>query len=101
MNAVLTQFLIDIVRGPQRADFARAPDSTLSASALPPALQAAVRAQDIATLFRAGAHPMALMYFARSIGWDNARYYACIGGTSEFNPAASGVAPRSSAPGPN
>lgn len=99
MNATLTQFLIDVVRGPLRADFARAPAEVLAATALSDALRAAVRDQDIAALYRAGAHPMALMYFARTLGWDNPRYYACLEGA--LNPAASGVAPRSSGPAPN
>lgn len=101
MNANLTQFLIDIVRGPHCAAHAGNPEATLAASGLAPDLQAAIRAQDIAALFRAGAHPMALMYYARSIGWDNARYYACIGGEPVVTPAASAAAPRSSAPAPN
>ena len=78
MNGVLTQFLIDIVRGVRKDEFASDPDAVLSGSVLDNEMQQAIRSRDIATLWLAGAHPMALMYFARSIGWSNERYYACL-----------------------
>jgi hypothetical protein len=78
VNADLTQFLVDVTRGPLLERFAADPEGTLAASALPPALQAAIRAVDIAALWRAGAHPMALLYFARHCGWSGPHYYACV-----------------------
>jgi hypothetical protein len=50
----------------------------VAASRLSEAMQAAVLGQDVGTLWLAGAHPMALLYFARSCGWDNPRYYQCL-----------------------
>lgn len=81
----LTQFLIDIVRGHSRADFVADPDSTLRASMLDEKLQQAIRNGDIRTLWEQGAHPMALMYFARSLGWSNERYYGVL--ATEKRPA--------------
>jgi hypothetical protein len=78
MNAILTQFLIDIVRGARKAEFAADPEAVICGSALDSDLRQAVRSNDISALWLAGAHPMALMYFARSIGWSNERYYACL-----------------------
>ncbi len=76
--ATLSQFLVEVTRGHRQAEFAADPDSVLAASPLDDEIRAAVRAQDIGTLWRAGAHPMALMYFARGCGWANDRYYLCI-----------------------
>jgi hypothetical protein len=79
MNSmILTQFLIDITRGHRKTEFSVAPESVLAAAPLDDRLRAAVRNQDVATLWLAGAHPIALMYFARSCGWSNERYYGCL-----------------------
>ena len=78
MPSILTQFLIDIVRGGRRSDFESDPDKVIGASSLSPDLQQALRDQDVGALWLAGAHPMALMYFARMLGWSNERYYGCL-----------------------
>lgn len=79
MNAaVLTQFLIDVTRGGKKAAFQADREAVLKGSALDDAMRAAVRNQDIGALWRAGAHPMALLYFARGCGWSGERYYRCI-----------------------
>ena len=78
MNMILTQFLIDIVRGARRSEFAAQPKAVVRSSSLGTDLQEAVLTNDISALWLAGAHPMALMYFARSTGWSNERYYACL-----------------------
>ena len=75
---VLTQFLIDVTRGPLRQAFAADREAVIAASKLDERLRAATREQDIATLWRAGAHPMALLYFARLSGWAADDYYRCI-----------------------
>ena len=77
-GATLTQFLVDITRGHRKGEFAADADAVLAASPLDEATRAAVRDQDIGALWRAGAHPMALMYFARACGWANDRYYRCV-----------------------
>ena len=77
-DATLTQFLVDITRGHRKSEFAADAEAVLAASALDERMRTAIRHQDIGTLWRAGAHPMALMYFARSCGWPNDRYYRCI-----------------------
>ena len=77
-DLVLTQFLIDVTRGHLAAAFRADPAGVAAASRLPEPLRAAVVAEDIAALWQAGAHPMALLYFSRSCGWDGPRYYACI-----------------------
>ena len=77
--ATLTQLLVDITRGHRKEEFVADPDGVVAASLLDDALRTAVLDQDIATLWRAGAHPMALLYFARASGWSNERYYRCIG----------------------
>lgn len=77
-SAALTQFLVDVTRGPLKSEFAADSDKVLAASRLDEGLRAAIRAQDVGTLWLAGAHPMALLYYARSIGWDNERYYGCL-----------------------
>lgn len=74
----LTQFLIDITRGHLRDAFAADPVGVLSGSPLDERMRGAVREQDVGALWLAGAHPMALLYFARSIGWANERYYGCL-----------------------
>ena len=75
-DPVLTQWLIDVTRGPLREAFRV--DPVQAASRLDPSVQQAVHAQDIAALWLADAHPMALLYFSRLCGWDNERYYSCI-----------------------
>lgn len=77
--AALTQFLIDVTRGHQRHAFAANRESVIATSKLDEGLRTAVREQDIATLWLAGAHPMALLYFARMSGWAAEDYYSCIG----------------------
>ena len=79
--ATLTQFLIDVTRGHRKDAFAADPEGVLAASSLDEPLRAAVLAQDIGALWLAGAHPMALMYFARASGWTNERYYRCVVGS--------------------
>ncbi len=79
--AALTQLLVDITRGHRKAEFAGDLAGVLAASPLDEHLRAAIRAQDIGELWRAGAHPMALLYFARGSGWDNERYYRCLEAT--------------------
>lgn len=77
-GSVLTQFLIDITRGAKKEAFGADPAGVLATARLDDHVRNAVRAQDIGALWRAGAHPMALMYFARSCGWANEQYYACL-----------------------
>jgi hypothetical protein len=79
-SPTLTQFLIDVTRGRQARAYADDPKSVLKTSALHADLQTAVEEQDIGALWLAGAHPMALLYFARACGWTSERYYACISG---------------------
>ncbi len=77
-SAELTQFLIDVTRGHRKNEFMNDVEHVLSTSILDDATRAAVRTQDIGALWLAGAHPMALMYFARACGWANERYYGCL-----------------------
>ena len=98
--ATLTQFLIDITRGHRQAAFAADPAAVLAASSLDTHSRAAVLGQDIGALWLADAHPMALMYFARASGWDNARYYDCIAG-AELRRAASAEAAPPAGPAPS
>lgn len=92
--ATLTQFLIDITRGHRSAEFAADPIPVLAASALDEPTRAAVRDQDIGTLWQAGAHPMALLYFARACGWANDRYYRCLADADLRKAAPAPAAPR-------
>ena len=104
----LSQFLIDVTRGHRREAFAADPAGALAASSLDVDVRAAILGQDIGALWLAGAHPMALMYFARASGWANDRYYRCIsdaeltraGSAASAEPASSGPSRthRSSAP---
>jgi hypothetical protein len=98
--ATLTQFLIDITRGHRKDAFAADPVSVLATSTLDAGTRAAVLEQDIAALWLAGAHPMALMYFARASGWANDRYYRCIS-DAEFTKAASAGAVPTAEPLPS
>ena len=101
MNAAtLTQFLIDITRGHRRDAFAADPAAELSASMLDEPTRAAVLDQDVAALWLAGAHPMALMYFARASGWANERYYRCIC-DAELTRAGSAAAAPTAGPEPS
>ncbi|MEO6743403.1 MAG: hypothetical protein ABIS28_00135 [Caldimonas sp.] len=75
---VLTQFLIDVTRGHRRQAFASDREAVIGQSKLDEGLRTAVRDEDMATLWRAGAHPMALLYFARLSGWAAEDYYRCI-----------------------
>lgn len=93
MNAALTQFLVDVTRGHRKAEFIADRDAVLGASSLQPELRDAIRTADLGTLWLAGAHPMALMYFARSLGWDNPRYYACLEAAELTRVAADRPAP--------
>jgi hypothetical protein len=78
ISSILTQFLIDVTRGHQVQAYANDPEAVLKASALSDDHCAAIRKQDIGALWLAGAHPMALLYFARACGWTAERYYECI-----------------------
>jgi len=98
--ATLTQLLIDITRGHRKDAFAADPASVLAASTLDAPTRAAVLEQDIATLWLAGAHPMALMYFARASGWANDRYYRCVS-DAEVRKAASAEAAPTAEPAPS
>jgi Aromatic-ring-opening dioxygenase LigAB, LigA subunit len=82
MSAALTQFLIDITRGHRAADFVRDREAVIASSNLEEAIRTALREQDVAYLWIAGAHPIALLYFARACGWDQGRYYSCISATA-------------------
>jgi Aromatic-ring-opening dioxygenase LigAB, LigA subunit len=77
-SAALTQFLIDVTRGSQAGAYAKDPASVLRTSGLTSDVRAAIEKQDIGALWQAGAHPMALLYFARSCGWTSEQYYECI-----------------------
>ena len=77
-DLVLTQFLIDVSRGGRKAEFAGDPEVVLAGTDLPQTQLAAIRKRDIAALWADGAHPMALLYFARASGWSAQEYYACI-----------------------
>ena len=105
-NAVLTQFLVDVTRGPRRGDFAADRRAVVDASALDAPLRAAVLDDDVAVLWLAGAHPMALLYYARGSGWTNERYYGCIEraerartGVTPAGPASAAAPPAE--PGPS
>lgn len=87
-DMAMTQFLIDVSRGHKKDAFAKDPEAVLAGSGLPDRQVAAVREQDIPALWSDGAHPMALLYFARLCGWSPKRYYACIS-QGEAAPAAS------------
>lgn len=89
----LTQFLVDVTRGQRKSEFAADPEAVLAASPLGETMRAAVREQDIGALWQAGAHPMALMYFARACGWDNARYYRCVSDAALTTGAPAAAAP--------
>lgn len=80
-SAALTQFLIDVTRGQRSREFAEDPGAVIEASGLSDGFRAALRDHDLLSLATWGAHPMALLYYARKIGWDNDRYYRCIGAT--------------------
>lgn len=100
MNAAtLTQFLIDITRGHRKGEFTADAEGVLAASSLAEPLRRAIREQDVGTLWQAGAHPMALLYFARSCGWQNDRYYACLA-NSELRKDGGAEAAPSPAPSP-
>ncbi|MCC6006914.1 MAG: hypothetical protein JJU40_04490 [Rhodobacteraceae bacterium] len=77
-DLALTQFLIDISRGQAKARFAENPEAVLAECDLPERQIAAIREQSIAALWADGAHPMSLLYFARSCGWSAQKYYECI-----------------------
>ena len=98
-GAALTQFLIDITRGHCMDAFVADADAVLGASVLPESLRHAIRMQDVGTLWLAGAHPMALLYFARASGWSNERYYGCLADAELRRDAAAERAP-SPVPGP-
>jgi hypothetical protein len=93
--ATLTQFLVDITRGHRQNDFAVNPELLLNSSLLSERMRDAVRKHDIAALWSAGAHPMALLYFARACGWTNDRYYSCISAVELRQAAPSVPAPPS------
>lgn len=97
--ATLTQFLIDITRGPRKEAFAKDPSGAIAASSLDAATRAALLEQDVATLWLSGAHPMALLYFARVSGWANDRYYRCIA-EAQLTKSAPGAAAPTAEPSP-
>jgi len=80
-SAALTQFLIDVTRGRQARTFVENRDEVIGSSGLGEDIRAALRDQDMASLWAAGAHPIALLYFSRASGWNNERYYSCISAT--------------------
>ncbi|VIO72941.1 hypothetical protein CI1B_45900 [Bradyrhizobium ivorense] len=88
-SAALTQFLIDVTRGGQAGAYAKDPAQVLKTSGLTNDLRTAIEKQDIGALWQAGAHPMALLYFARSCGWTSERYYECISGVGVDRPSKS------------
>ena len=92
-SATLTQFLIDVTRGHLQEAFRADPAQSLAASALDAPMRAAVLEHDIGALWCAGAHPMALMYFARASGWANERYYRCISEAELTQAASDSAAP--------
>ena len=98
--SILTQFLIDITRGHLKDAFKVAPEKVLATSPLDTLTRHAVLGQDIAALWLANAHPMALMYFARASGWANDRYYRCIA-DAQVNRADSGEADPTAEPAPS
>ncbi len=77
-EAIVTQFLIDITRGHLKGLYSENRESVIAQSCLSPAMQAAVRSGDVATLWLAGVSPMALLYFSRMEGWSMESYYRCI-----------------------
>lgn len=77
-ETIVTQFLIDITRGHLAQAYKEDSDAVIAASGLSDAMRAAVREQDIASLWKAGVSPMALLYFARLSGWPMDRYYDCV-----------------------
>lgn len=87
----LTQFLIDVTRGHRQAEFAADAQQVIDSAALDAPLREALRTQDMGALWRAGAHPMALLYFARACGWDNPRYYRALE-EARLSPGAPGPA---------
>lgn len=84
-DLAMTQFLIDVSRGHNKARFADDPEAVLAECELPERQIVAIREQDIAALWSAGAHPMALLYFARTCGWSAQQYYACIAQSESSN----------------
>ena len=98
--STLTQFLIDVTRGHLKDAFSAAPEKVLATSPLDILTRDAVLGQDIAALWLASAHPMALMYFARASGWANDRYYRCIA-DAQIRRADSGEAAPTARPAPS
>ena len=77
-DPTVTQFLIDITRGALKPAWAIDPKAVIDASDLSPEARTAIASADIATLWRMGVSPMALLYFSRLSGWSMDDYYACI-----------------------
>jgi hypothetical protein len=98
--ASLTQFLIDVTRGHRKEAFAANPEAVLAESSLDASLRAAVLTQEVGALWLAGAHPMALMYFARASGWSNERYYRCVS-EAELTKGGSAAAASPAQPAPS
>lgn len=86
MDVKLSQFLIDVTRGPLKSEFQTEEARVIESAALPQSIRSALKSHDIAALWRAGAHPMALLYYSRLIGCPMDRYYACICETTSGNP---------------
>ncbi|ALC11091.1 hypothetical protein [Sphingopyxis sp. 113P3] len=74
----LNQFLVDITRGGLASRFASDPDTVIADARFPDEMQKAIREGDVGFLYRFGAHPMALLYFARATGMSNEQYYQNI-----------------------
>lgn len=86
MDPKLSQFLVDITRGSLKAAFQIDESAVIESTRLPDSIRSALISRDIAALWRAGAHPMALLYYSRLIGCPMDRYYACISGANSGNP---------------
>lgn len=86
MDVKLSQFLVDVTRGPLKSEFQAEEALVIQRAALPQSIRAALLSHDIGALWRAGAHPMALLYYSRLIGCPMDRYYACIGEANSGNP---------------
>ena len=78
MNAELTQFLVDLTRGPLGPHYRADPAAVLASAPIEQPLRDAIQAADIAMLWCSGAHPMALLYFSRFCGWSGEQYYSCV-----------------------
>ncbi len=98
MLAAATVHFPDMAAWPERASpehQSANPELLLNSSLLSERMKGTVRKHDIAALWSAGAHPMALLYFARACGWTNDHYYNCISAVELRQAAPSVPAPPS------